>query len=71
MPDIAETAKKRRPDPSPVAISYTLPDAERISGLSKATLYRHAAAGRLRLVRVGRRTLACGDSLRALVGAAA
>ena len=71
MPQVAEREKKPRPEPSPSAISYTLTDAERISGLSKATLYRHAKAGRLRLVRVGGRTLACGNSLRALVGAAA
>jgi hypothetical protein len=67
--------RKRRPDerpaPLPAALTYTLHDAARISGLSRATLYRHAAVGRLRLVRVGGRTLADGASLRALLGAVA
>lgn len=59
-----------RPAPLPAALTYTLPDAERISGLSKATLYRHRNAGRLRMVTVGGRTLVCGASLRKLLGAA-
>lgn len=60
-----------RPAPLPNALSYDLHDAARISGLSRATLYRHAAAARLRLVKVGGRTLVCAASLRALVGAEA
>lgn len=67
--------RKRRPDERPAptrdAFAYTLPDAARICGLSRATLYRHAAAGRLRLVKVGGRRLVCAASLRALVGAEA
>ena len=50
------------------SLTHSLNDAAHITGLSRSTLYRHAAAGRLRLVRVGGRTLVCAASLRALVG---
>jgi len=50
------------------AFAYTLQDAERLTGLSNATLRRRAKEGLLQLVKVGGRTLAVGDSLRALVG---
>lgn len=50
-------------------LSYTLNGAAAASGLSRSTLYRHAEAGRLRLVRVGGRTLVDATSLRALVRA--
>ncbi|MCC7429024.1 MAG: helix-turn-helix domain-containing protein [Alphaproteobacteria bacterium] len=59
---------RERREPSPSAITYTLPDAARLSGLSPATLRRRAKEGSLRLVRVGRRTLADGASLRRLLG---
>lgn len=49
------------------AITYSLTDAARLSGLSPSTIRRRAADGALRLVRVGRRTLVCGDSLRRLL----
>lgn len=66
------TRKKRRPEdrppPLPNAISYTLADAARLSGLSQPTLRRRAAEGKLRLFRVGGRSLVNGDSLRALLG---
>jgi excisionase family DNA binding protein len=51
-----------------VPLAYTLGDATNVSGLSRSTLYRHAKAGRLRLVRVGGRTLVEARSLRALLG---
>jgi hypothetical protein len=64
--------RKRRPDerPAPLreALSYTLPDAARLSGLSVSTLRRRAADGALRLFRCGGRTLADGASLRRLLG---
>lgn len=63
--------KTDKPDPSPTAISYPFRDAERVSGLHRSTLRRHAKAGRLKLVRVGNRTLVNGDSLRALLAPAA
>jgi len=54
-----------------VLLTHTINNAAYITGLSRSTLYRHAAAGRLRLVRVGGRTLVDAASLRALVGAEA
>jgi excisionase family DNA binding protein len=49
-------------------LTYTLNAAATASGLSRSTLYRHAAAGRLRLVKVGGRTLVNAASLHTLVG---
>lgn len=60
--------RAERPAPLPTALSYTLPDAARLSGLSVATLRRRAADGSIRLIRVGGRTLVPGDSLRAMLG---
>ncbi len=65
--------RKRRPHerPAPLrdAITYTLQDASRLSGLSVATLRRRAAAGQLRLFRSGGRRLVDGASLRRMLGA--
>lgn len=60
----------RNPTLRPEPLSYTLNAAAAASGLSRSTLYRHGAAGKLRLVKVGGRTLVDAASLRALVGAA-
>jgi excisionase family DNA binding protein len=71
---LAEPAPRRAataPSRNPAALTHTLNDACRISGLSRSTLYRHATAGRLRLVKVGGRTLVDAASLRALLGVAA
>jgi excisionase family DNA binding protein len=38
-------------------LAYRIKDAVRASGLSKSTLYELAAAGKLKLARVGGRTL--------------
>lgn len=62
---------KPKPPPLPNAISYTLGDAARLSGLSIATLRRRAKEGQLRLFRSGGRALVNGDSLRALLTPAA
>ncbi|GGG34042.1 hypothetical protein GCM10010964_22480 [Caldovatus sediminis] len=48
-------------------LAYRVRAAERVSGLSRATLYRLARAGKLRLVRVGRATLIPAEALRALL----
>jgi hypothetical protein len=69
--DTMPETPKPKPEPCRSALTYTLPDAARISGLSQATLRRHAKAGRLRLLRLGGRTLLCGDSLRRALGIAA
>lgn len=62
------TKPRERPAPLLNALSYTLPDAARLSGLSVATLRRRAADGTIRLIRVGGRTLVPGDSLRTMLG---
>jgi hypothetical protein len=59
------------PQPPNERLSYTLPDAASATGLSVATLYRHAKAQRLRLFKVGGRTLVCATSLRALLNGGA
>ena len=51
------------------ALTFTLPGASALSGLSVATLRRRAKEGKLRFVRVGCRTLVAGDSLRRMLGA--
>lgn len=60
-------SRTERPAPLAGAISYTLRDAARLSGLSIATLRRRAKEGLLRLFRVGGRTLVDGASLRRLL----
>jgi hypothetical protein len=63
-------SKSRPKEPPPHnALTFTLPGASTLSGLSVATLRRRAKDGSLRLIRVGSRTLVAGDSLRRLLGA--
>ena len=61
-------APAERPPPPLNALTYTLPDAAIMCGLSVATLRRREAEGMLRFVRVGGRTLVPSDSLRAMLG---
>jgi hypothetical protein len=51
----------------PGALAYSLDDASRLSNLSRASLRRRAAEGRLKLVKVGGRTLVPADSLKRLL----
>lgn len=60
-----------RPTAPPDALGFTVRDACRLGGFGRTTLYGLVKAGRLDLVRVGGRTLVVGDSLRALLRAAA
>lgn len=46
---------------------YTIREACRVSTLGRATIYNHINAGRLRVVRVGGRTLIPVESLHALI----
>ncbi len=74
QPQHPDTASRRSGAPQrdhAAPLTHTLNAAARLTGLSRSTLYRHAAAGTLRLVKVGGRTLVDAGSLRALVGAAA
>ena len=65
------TPNARAPGGRPAVdtLAYTMESASAACGLSRSTLYRHAKAGRLRLLRVGGRTLVDAASLRALLGA--
>ncbi|MCQ4161274.1 helix-turn-helix domain-containing protein [Roseomonas sp. GC11] len=59
------------PEPTKPAnkpLTYTIAGACQVTGLSRATLYRHAAAGRLELVKVGGRRLVPAQNLRLLLG---
>jgi excisionase family DNA binding protein len=48
-------------------LGFSIREAVQASSLSKSTIYNHIAAGRLRAVRVGGRTIVQGESLRALI----
>lgn len=68
----AEPSPAPRPEPQPIAripvaelIAMPLTKAIAISGLSRATIYRLAGNGALRLLKSGRTTLVCAESLRA------
>jgi hypothetical protein len=59
------TTSPALPDP----ITVPLRDAPGITGLSRSTIYREAAAGRLVLLKRGRATLLCMTSARAYLAA--
>lgn len=42
---------------APLPLAYRIKDASRVSGVSKSKLYQLAADGKLKLTRVGGRTL--------------
>lgn len=48
-------------------LAYSLKEAARASSLSRSTLYSYIAAGRLRVVRVGGRTIIPADALQKLL----
>ena len=49
-------------------IAYSIKEACAASSLGRTTIYSHIAAGRLRAVRIGGRTVIPAGSLHALVG---
>jgi excisionase family DNA binding protein len=51
----------------PNKLAYSIKEACSASSLGRTTLYSHIAAGRLKAIRVGGRTLIPADSLLALV----
>ncbi len=63
------STKGRRPllPPLPNALAYRIPEARLMGGPGRTRIYELAHAGKLRLVRVGGRTLIDGDSLRTLL----
>lgn len=48
-------------------IAYSIREACAASSLGRSTLYNHIAAGRLRVVRVGGRTIIPAEALHALL----
>lgn len=52
---------------SDTPLAYSIRQACRVSSLSRTTLYGHIAAGRLRAVRVGGRTVIPAEALRSLL----
>lgn len=50
-----------------VALAYNMRVAPKVSGISKSKLYQLAADGKLRLTRVGGRTLVPHDELMRLI----
>ncbi len=51
----------------PPKLTYSIKEACHASSLGRTTIYSHIAAKRLRVVRVGGRTLIPADSLRRLL----
>lgn len=51
----------------PPKIAYSIKEACKASSLGRTTIYSHIAAGRLRVTRVGGRTIIPADSLHALI----
>ena len=54
--------------PGPAKIAYSIREACQASSLGRTTLCGQIAAGRLRAIRIGGRTVIPADSLHALVG---
>ena len=48
-------------------LGYSIREACQASSLGRTTLYNHIAAGRLRVTRVGGRTIIPAENLRALI----
>ncbi|MGX7953572.1 helix-turn-helix domain-containing protein [Tsuneonella sp. HG249] len=49
-------------------LAYSVKEAIRISSIKKSSLYAAIKDGRLKISKVGRRTLIHAESLRALIG---
>jgi hypothetical protein len=53
--------------PSPNALAYRVKEARLMGGPARTTIYKLAKDGKLKLIKVGGRTLIEGDSLRNLL----
>lgn len=51
----------------PQKLGYSIREACQASSLGRTTIYNHIAAGRLRVTRVGGRTIIPAENLRALI----
>ena len=56
-----------RPAPLPNALAYRVDEVPRVGGPARTKVYELAKAGKLKLIRIGRRTVVDGDSLRTLL----
>lgn len=54
---------------SPHPLAYRIRDATKVSGLSRSKLYELEAEGKLRMIRIGGRTLILHAELMRLLGA--
>ena len=52
-------------------LGYSIREACQASSLGRTTIYSHISAGRLRAVRVGRRTIIPAEALHALIAGVA
>jgi excisionase family DNA binding protein len=52
----------------PPRIGYSIREACQMSSLGRTSIYKHIASGRLRVTRIGRRTIVLADSLHAMIG---
>ena len=53
--------------PNAFPLAYSVKEACSVSSLGKTSVYAHIAAGRLKAVRIGGRTVIPAESLRALL----
>lgn len=63
-----QSASKPPTNYSATKLAYSIKEACAASSLGRTTIYAHIAAGRLRAIRIGGRTVIPADSLHALVG---
>jgi excisionase family DNA binding protein len=63
----AHFVQQRRCEAMPSALSFTIQDACRLTGIGRTTLFALLAEGRLRRIKIGTKTLVEGESLRALI----
>ena len=67
VPEPAKKPKSAPTPPRPDALAFRIREVRLLGGPGKTRVYELAEAGKLRLVRVGGRTLVDGDSLRTLL----
>jgi predicted DNA-binding transcriptional regulator AlpA len=59
--------KKQGNEPLPNAIAFRIKEVRMMGGPARTTIYKLAREGRLKLVKLGGRTLVEGDSVRNLL----
>jgi excisionase family DNA binding protein len=59
--------RSSRTAPQPDALAFRIDEVAQMGGPGRTKVYELAAQGKLRLIRVGGRTLVVGDSLRTLL----